>query len=308
MGTVQSATLTGYGDPASKEKEFVYTDSFGAAVNLDTFQQGSTPRTTLKVQAGETAVIDAAAVSSAVTVNLDPGVRQAQIAGQTVDIDPGTIVTKVFTGDGNDTLVGDANDNSLLAGRGVNTLDGGAGIDTALYIGSRGNYTVTYNSAGVFTSSSQQLGVSDTGVRIEKAAFSEGTLFVQAASDAGLAIAALYNGLLFRSVDANGYRYWTNTAAQGASVASIEANFQNSPEFAAGAGKLGNAQFVDAVYQQLLHRAADPAGAAYWTQQLASGAQSRGDLVVAISHSAEYDTTQLVGVFNAINSLGNLWS
>ena len=53
---------------------------------------------------------------------------------------------------------------------------------------------------------------------------------------------------------------------------------------------------------------ADAAGAAYWTQQLASGAQSRADMVVAIEHSPEYDTTQLVGVFNAINSLGNLWS
>jgi hypothetical protein len=148
----------------------------------------------------------------------------------------------------------------------------------------------------------------DTAVRIEKAAFSEGTLFVQAASDAGLDIAAFYQGLLFRPIDANGYRYWTDAASQGASVAAIGSAFQGSAEFANGAGQLGNAAYVDAVYQQMLDRLPDAAGAAYWTQQLASGAQTRAGLVVAIEHSPEYAATQLVGTFNAINDLGNLWA
>jgi hypothetical protein len=113
---------------------------------------------------------------------------------------------------------------------------------------------------------------------------------------------------LFRPIDANGYRYWTNTAVQGTSAQAIGAAFQGSAEYANGAGKLGNAAYVDAVYQQMLHRPADAAGAAYWTQQLNSGAASRAGLVVAIEHSPEYATTQLVGVFNAIDSLGNLWS
>ena len=131
---------------------------------------------------------------------------------------------------------------------------------------------------------------------------------MQAASDAGLDIAAFYSGLLFRPIDGNGYRYWTNTAVQGASAPSIGAAFQGSAEYANGAGKLGNAAYVDAIYQQMLHRPADAAGAAYWTQRLTSGAQTRAGMVVAVEHSAEYTATQLVGVFNAINDLGNLWS
>ncbi len=309
VGTVQSATLTGYGDATSTEKEFVYTDSLGAAIALDSWQQqGTTTRTTLKVAAGETAVIDAAAVSGAVTVDLSPTVRQAKIAGQTINLDGGTRVTKVFTGDGNDSLIGDAGDNSLLAGRGVNTLDGGAGIDTALYIGSRAGYTVSYDATGLLTSSSLKGTSVDSAIHIEKAAFSEGTLFVEAASDAGLDIAAYYQGLLFRAIDANGYRYWTDTAAEGTSAQNIGAAFQGSAEYINGAGKLGNAAYVDAVYQQMLDRSADAAGAAYWTQQLTSGAQTRAGMVVAIEHSAEYAATQLVGTFNAINDLGNLWA
>ncbi len=308
-GTIQSATLTGYGDATSTQKEFVYTDSLGDAINLDIWQQnGSTSRMTLKVAAGETAVIDAAAVSGAVTVDLSPLVRQAVIAGQTINIDAGTRVTKVFTGDGNDSLIGDAGDNSLLAGRGVNTLDGAAGVDTALYIGSRAGYTVTYNATGLLTSSSLKGNSTDTAVHIEKAAFSEGTLYVEAASDAGLDIAAYYQGLLFRPIDANGYLYWTDAAALGTSVAAIGAAFQGSAEYAATTGKLGNAAYVDAVYQQMLDRPADAAGAAYWTQQLNSGAQTRAGMVVAIEHSPEYAATQLVGTFQAINDLGNLWA
>ena len=308
VGTVQSATLTSYGDAQSTAKEFVYTDSFASAVALDSQTLGSTSRTTLKAQTGETAIIDAAAVSTAVTVNLDPAVRQAKIGGQTVNIDAGTKVTKVFTGDGNDSITGDASDNALLAGRGVNVLDGGSGVDTALYIGSRANYAVSYNANGILASSALNGSSTDVAIRVEKVAFSQGTLFVQAGSDAGLDVAAYYAGLLFRPIDANGYRYWTNAAVQGTGAQSIGQAFQGSAEYANGAGKLGNAAYVDAVYQQMLQRPADAAGAAYWTQQLNSGAATRAAMVVAIEHSPEYTNTQLVGVFNAINDLGNLWS
>ncbi len=307
-GTVQSATLMGYGDAATTEKEFVYTDSLATVIGVESWQSDAPSRTTLKAAAGETAVINAAAVSGAVTVDLSPTVSQAVIAGQTINIDAGTRVTKVFTGDGNDSLIGDAGDNSLLAGRGVNTLDGAAGVDTALYIGSRAGYTVTYNATGLLTSSSLKGTSTDTAVHIEKAAFSEGTLYVEAASDAGLDIAAYYQGLLFRPIDANGYLYWTDTAALGTSVAAIGAAFQGSAEYAETTGKLGNAAYVDAVYQQMLNRTPDAAGAAYWTQQLTSGAQTRAGMVVAIEHSPEYTATQLVGTFQAINDLGNLWA
>lgn len=138
-------------------------------------------------------------------------------------------------------------------GGGVNTLDGGAGVDTALYIGSRAGYAVTYTSTGVLTSSSLKGNSTDTGVRIEKASFSEGTLFVQAASDAGLDIAAFYQGLLFRPIDANGYRYWTDTAAQGTSAQSIGSAFL--PADAASVGRCRRRGLLDAA---AVERGGDP--------------------------------------------------
>lgn len=149
-------------------------------------------------------MIDAAPMSSDVVVDLTA--RHAVIAKQSITIDPATKVSKVFTGDGNDRLIGDGADIILFAGRGDNFLDGGGGVDTAIFIGSRTGYTVTYRAPGTFTAETLSQGTSDIAVRIAKATFDEGTLYVQAASDTGLGIAALYDGLLFRSADAGGYR------------------------------------------------------------------------------------------------------
>ena len=163
-------------------------------------------------------------------------------------------------------------------------------------------------SAGILTAATLSHDTSDTTVRIEKAGFSEGTLHVQAASDTGLGIAALYNGLLFRNADGGGYGYWTTEASHGASLAAIGASFLASTEYANGAGKLDNVAFIDEVYQNLLHRAPDAAGADYWNAELTSGSLSRAGLVISIDQSTEYQTTQLTGVFSAINELGNVWT
>lgn len=58
----------------------------------------------------------------------------------------------------------------------------------------------------------------------------------------------------------------------------------------------------------MLNRPIDPAGAAYWTGQLDTGAANRATVVVSIEQSVEYQSTQLVGVFKTINSLGDLWA
>lgn len=304
-GTVEGATLSVYGDEPSAEKEFVYTDDFEAVMARDSWQQNPPSRTGIKVAEGQTAVIDAVALSSDVLVNLTA--RHAEIQGQSITIDPATKVTKLFTGDGNDTLVGDAGDNFLLAGRGHNTLDGGAGVDSALYIGSRADYTANYSSNGRFTAETLSGNLFDVAVRIERATFTEGTLYVQAAGDTSLGIAALYNGLLFRDADGGGYRYWTNGAAAGAGLSTIGASFLESSEYANGAGKLDDQTFLADVYQNMLHRPIDAGGAAYWNSELASGSITRAGVVLSINLSVEYQTTQLTGVFSDINSLGNLW-
>src|SRR5438067_7456214 len=58
-----------------------------------------------------------------------------------------------------------------------------------------------------------------------------------------------------------------------------------------------NQDFVDQVYQDLLHRSADPVGLAVLSNQLDSGALSRSQVVLAIQNSPEGRSTLVNDVF-----------
>lgn len=305
-GTISGVKLDVYGNAPSAEKEFTYTDDFASIVTVDSWKGVPPDRLGLAVQPDETAVINAAAVSSDVTVDLAN--RTAVITGETVSIAAGTRVTRIFTGDGNDNLVGDASANLLFAGRGTNTIDGGAGSDTVAFLGSRADYTATYNASGLFVAAAREGGTRDTATHVEKAQFTEGTGYLPAMSDTGLDVVALYTGLMFRDPDAGGYRYWTIEGTRGASASTIGLNFLASSEFANGAGKLQNTAFIEQAYQQLLDRSADSGGLAYWNEALASGGLTRAGVVLSIAHSEEYNANQLGHVFGVLDALGNLWS
>jgi subtilisin family serine protease len=304
-GTISGVTLDVYGNAPSTEKEFVYTDDFASTVTVDSWKGAGDDRLGLGVRPDETAIINAVAVSSDVTVDL--AARTAVITGETIGIAAGTRVTKIFTGDGDDRLVGDAGANLLFAGRGTNTIDGGAGTDTVLFLGSRADYTATYNASGLFVAAAREGGTHDSATHVEKAQFTEGTGYLPAMSDTGLDIVALYSGLMTRDPDAGGYRYWTLEAAQGVGASSIGASFLLSTEFTNGGGKLQNAAFIEQTYQQLLDRSVDAGGLAYWDAALTSGALTRSGLVLSIAHSEEYGTNQLGHVFGVLDALGNLW-
>ena len=73
--------------------------------------------------------------------------------------------------------------------------------------------------------------------------------------------------------------------------------FVGSPEFVAQYGALNNADFVNALYVNTLHRGADAAGSAYWVGVL-NGGTSRGSVVTSFSESAEHQS----------NTAGNILS
>lgn len=50
-----------------------------------------------------------------------------------------------------DILIGDAKDNTLQGSSGNDILDGGAGVDTAIYVGATTDYTWTLNANGIWT-------------------------------------------------------------------------------------------------------------------------------------------------------------
>ncbi|MGH7135153.1 MAG: DUF4214 domain-containing protein, partial [Pirellulales bacterium] len=101
-------------------------------------------------------------------------------------------------------------------------------------------------------------------------------------------IAPAYLNLLGRAADAGGLAYWVQQMQNGLTDQQLEAGFIASDEFYANAGGT-NLAWVDAVYQKLLGRPADPGGQSYWQGQLASGV-SRGEVALLIANSAENDS------------------
>ena len=69
-------------------------------------------------------------------------------------------------------------------------------------------------------------------------------------------------------------------------MTSVAGVFVSSQEFVNQYGGLNNEAFVNQMYLNGLHRAADPSGANYWTTQLNNGL-SRATLVAEFSESTE---------------------
>ena len=97
----------------------------------------------------------------------------------------------------------------------------------------------------------------------------------------------LYLAALGRAPDAAGLMAYSRALLAGTSVGAAAAGFLASGEFAQLYGtNQPDGAFVSALYQNVLHRAADAGGLQTWTGALAGGL-SRADLVVDFADSAE---------------------
>ena len=100
-------------------------------------------------------------------------------------------------------------------------------------------------------------------------------------------VARLYDTTLGRLPDAAGLAYWTNQLQTGTSLQTVVNGFVGSSEFQTDYGPLDNTHFVSLLYNNVLHRAPDPAGQSYWLGQMSSG-MSRAQVVLGFSDSAEH--------------------
>ncbi len=101
-------------------------------------------------------------------------------------------------------------------------------------------------------------------------------------------VARLYFAYFLRIPDYPGLNFWIGQYRTGMPLATISQNFAASAEFSSTYGALNNSQFVDLVYQNVLGRAPDAGGKAFWQGQLDTLAMNRGQVMVGFSESDEY--------------------
>ena len=99
----------------------------------------------------------------------------------------------------------------------------------------------------------------------------------------------LYFAYFKRGPDHGGLTYWAGQLkARRKTINDVSNSFARSNEFLTAYGSLSNVGFVTLVYQNVLGRAPESSGLAYWTQQLDQHLVVRGKVMTQFSESNEF--------------------
>lgn len=189
-------------------------------------------------------------------------------------------------------MIGDAGANRFLDAHTASVIDGQGGLDQVILPGQVGDYRVRKTGDGFLVEN-----FGDTRVllkNVERIAIGKEWIALDADGAAGQ-VYRLYQAAFDRAPDKPGLNYWIGQADKGMSLHAIAREFSASAEFQRAVGVDPTAEaFVGALYDNILHRAPDPAGFQYWVETLkATG--DKAAVLAAFSESAE-NVAQVVGV------------
>ncbi|MGZ5199112.1 MAG: S8 family serine peptidase [Telluria sp.] len=305
-GTFDSWSIDLAGHAASSDHTFVYTAMYANTVANDP------KRAVLSDPLGATDTINAAALGTNDRIDLS-GATPSTIDGAQLTIAQGTTIRNAYGGDGNnvlianakgsvlhgmggnDTLTGDAGNDTLDGGAGNDTIDGGGGVNTAVFHGALANYTVTKTATGFVVADKTFADGSDQLAQVQRLQFADTALAFDVSGDGGQAF-RIYQAAFNRTPDKAGLGYWIAQMDHGMSLLDVAKGFVQSAEFKGLYGTdPGDADIVNRFYSNVLHRAPDSAGAAFWTKLLDDHSLTSAEVLVQFSESAE-NQAALVGV------------
>ncbi|MBM3684911.1 MAG: DUF4214 domain-containing protein [Actinobacteria bacterium] len=128
-----------------------------------------------------------------------------------------------------------------------------------------------------------------------------GFTYSLAVSDAwaGYEIDQLYQRVFGRPADAQGRAYWVGVLANGARLEDVALWFYSGDEYWAKHGSTATG-FVNALYQDLLHRQADASGRNYWVGMLQSGSLGRVGVTAGFYASIESRRDRVGSLFQRV--------
>jgi len=199
--------------------------------------------------------------------------------------------SRMLLGDaGANTLSGAAGNDTLIGGAGNDTLDGAAGLDLAKFSAARSNYTISKTASGFSIADASGVDGIDQLLNLERLQFSDQSVALDISGVGGKAY-RIYQAAFDRTPDAVGLGFWISVMDKGYALLDVATGFINSTEFANLYGAApSNAQFLDRLYQNVLHRTPDPGGYAFWLGVLDRHAVSRAEVLAEFSESPENQT------------------
>jgi len=207
----------------------------------------------------------------------------------------------VETGAGDRMWLGAGND-TIVYGRPSGTIDAGAGLDTFV---SAGNLYMSHTPGpGAGTTNVWNEGATGAVlVGVERVILgTSGTAF-DTDGAAGQAY-RLYQAAFDRTPDNFGIGFWISQLDKGIPLLDVANAFVGSAEFKDKYAKATtNAALVDQFYANILHRAPDPTGQAFWTGVLDKHLATLADVLVHFSESPENVAALIGTIENGISYL-----
>lgn len=185
-------------------------------------------------------------------------------------------------------ITGTANNDTLTPGAANIAIDGGAGTDTVVINGARANFTLAKEVWGYGITDNVASGGHDALLNVERVHFTDGWVALDVSGNAGEAF-RLYQAAFGRPAEAAGLGYWIWRMDSGSSLTQVAHEFMTGqPEFDALYGSNPtDSDFINHLYENVLHREADAAGYAYWLNALHTSPNARADVLVDFSESPE---------------------
>jgi hypothetical protein len=219
----------------------------------------------------------------------------ATIGGENVKLDArladlsGTVPLNTIVGTAaSETIVGTPGNDLVKGSGGSDKIDTLGGNDTVDYAGARSQFMVDLEGGKITVL--KPGGGADTLAGVERISFTDGDLLYDLTSGNAAAAYRLYGGSFDRAPDEGGLRYWTGEwLDKGHSLQEVAARFIDSDEFRSLYGTaISDAQFVDQLYLNVLHRPGEAGGVAFWNKFLADGQGDRAEVLTRFTQEHEY--------------------
>ena len=199
------------------------------------------------------------------------------------------------------TLAATAGNDTLQGGSGNDSIDGGAGTDTVLLRGYRASFSVINNGGVLTVQDSTPVDGTDVLSHVERLQFFDSAFAFDIGGNAGQAY-RIYQAAFNRAPDAAGLGFWIHAMDGGMALNDVAAGFIASAEFKTMYGAApSNADLVGKFYTNVLHRAGDAGGIAFWTGVLDNHSVTAAGALAGFSESPE-NQAALIGVIG--NGIG----
>lgn len=168
------------------------------------------------------------------------------------------------------------------------------------FSGIRSEYTLSMMN-GVATVTSKLNGdITELSTATQRIQFADGTLVIDIDGYPGT-VYRVYQAAFDRKPDIPGYAFWLKAADADVSIEDIAAGFVDSGEFRRLYGtNPSNHDLLTRYYQNVLHRAPDPAGFDFWMRALNGGTVNFAQLLAHFSDSQENKAQVLPDIENGI--------